>query len=121
MPDVEDAGPRTGSFKLLEDEFSDLEKAMSPPSDPVRLAGEFLSGENIYGKTFLTPTLAKLFMALDVLHASYPWCEFDRIPKTWGHTLTSVDGKGRTGVLDMLTGKVDTAPEPEPPQLPPLR
>lgn len=106
---------------MLEDEFSDLQARVEKKSDPVKLAEQFLSGDNIYGKSFITKKQARLFMLLDIMHQDYPWGGYDRLAKSWMHLLTSVDGRGRLGVLDMLKGVANLTREDDVPPGVPLR
>lgn len=97
------------SYEDQTDPFNDMTEMVDEKSDAHKLAREFISFEDIEGKTELTKKQARAFTALHLLDKKYPELGFAEL-RHYLWIVTSVGGKGRSGLLEMLRGRIDIPP-----------
>lgn len=96
-------------YKDLEDEFGDLRAfGLEEKVETEKLSKYLVDDTDLEGKSFVDRGEKMIFTLVSIM-AEYPPFEkfrLGRFPKKWLHYALGEEGRGRTGVLEVLKGNV---------------
>lgn len=105
---------RYDTYEDPDDEFGDIIRQLpDEETDVIRTVREFLSSEQIEGKTDLNDNQINFFTVLKTYEEAYPELGVGRLGQIFMELRRSRNGSGRGGLLDMLKGKLHLESQPE--------